>query len=154
MLKNHGHRTLQWESGQQTKFDTPMIWREPTCHSIECYICQTKVLGVGRSRSYASVPTVTLPVLHSTAVADPVPLSTVTSECRGSSCTEFRMENERNVLSQAQLNDWIRDLELSKVTNHFPNTIPRKTVYATATTSLVYSKSLVKHMIQKSGDCS
>ncbi|XP_017466154.1 PREDICTED: uncharacterized protein LOC108378862 [Rhagoletis zephyria] len=150
---------IQWESGQQTKFDTPMIWREPTCHSIECYICQTKVLGVGRSRgvTYASVPTVTLPVLHSTAVADPVPLSTVTSECGGSSCTEFRMENERNVLSQAQLNDWIRDLELSKEKAEIHTSRMQQFKFVSSDVKVTYSRTrhepFSKHYTKKDSIC-
>lgn len=80
------------------KFDVPIIWREPICHSEDCYICMTKVLGFGKSRKviYANVPTA---------------VSEGSSEYGKSSCNEFLMENERNVLSQAQLNDWIRDLE-------------------------------------------
>ncbi|XP_049306156.1 uncharacterized protein LOC125776677 [Bactrocera dorsalis] len=111
---------VQWESGstkRYVKFNVPMIWREPTCHTEDCYICMTKVLGFGKSRKviYANVPTVSLPVPHSAEVAYPVSLSTaVSSEYGKSSCNEFLMKNERNVLSQAQLNDWIRDWELSK----------------------------------------
>lgn len=104
------------------KFDVPMIWRRPFCHTKDCYVCLTKVTGFSNNTKvvYANVPSVSLPVPHSDAVAYPIcpgsenKRKSLSSSSEKSSGNEFMVENKPKILSQAQLNDWVRDLELTK----------------------------------------
>jgi len=100
-----------------------MIWREPTCHASNCYFCLSKKEGFGKGlrRKYANVQSVVFPVPHSSDRSHPVcpnaiiksiqPVAETTTE---TSETEFEGEKPIVPITQKQLNDWVRDLELTK----------------------------------------
>jgi len=90
-----------------------MVWKEPYCHLSDCYFCLSKKDGFGKGMrwEYANVQSVVFPVLRSSecpnSVGNNIPsaadTTTETSE------TEFECEKQNK-----QLNDWVRDLDLSK----------------------------------------
>lgn len=104
------------------KFGVPMIWREPLCHSVDCYFCLSKSTGFGKSAKwvYATVASVSLPVPHSSEFPHPkCPDSTIeffesSQQTDTSSDNEFQQESQLQHFTQPDLNDLVRDLELSK----------------------------------------
>lgn len=105
-----------------------MLWREPTNHEVDCYFCLTQLGGLSGRRklivNYANVPTVTKPVTHSDSL--PVPVCSDSSSSRKrkrasdeshsspiSSGNDFSPKKP-HLLSQADVNDWVRDLKLTK----------------------------------------
>lgn len=92
-----------------------MIWREAIDHGTDCYFCVSKITGIGKCRTieYADVKSVTKPVPHA---ADPTFHNRESNESHKttkSSASEYE-PGKKHLLTQAELNDWIRDLELSK----------------------------------------
>lgn len=57
------------------KFGVPMVWREPTNHSDDCYFCLVNVKGFNKKNKqhlqYPSIPSAIRPVAHSEEI--PVP---------------------------------------------------------------------------------
>lgn len=126
----------KWSKNQgHLSFGKPMLWRDPINHQTNCYICLTKVSSYSRRTKdnvkYAVVDSVTLPVPHSANL--PVPLSP--AQCGDhddSSSTEDDLAHdnpayqhpedplyiadtgEPYTLSQGDLNDLVRDLNLGK----------------------------------------
>lgn len=116
------------------KYGKPMIWRDPFNHETNCYICLTDIVGFNarnrHSVKYAVVDSVTLPVLHSEEI--PIPVSPAQtpglpenedelSEDEGEDEMEYRRDplyipdtSEPHPLTQGDLNDLVRDLNLSK----------------------------------------
>lgn len=109
-------------------FGVPMVWREGKDHVTDCYFCMTNLQGINRKNKhhvqYPDVPSAIKPVPHGPDI--PVPEPDVTME--SSSDPEFSdttdtaefgaykpEEDDRPVpLTQAELNDLTRDLNLSK----------------------------------------
>lgn len=124
--KNKGHLS----------FGRPMIWRDPLNHQTNCYICLTDIFGFSvRNKNaiqYAKVDSVTLPVAHSPEL--PIPMSPLFAipglpededEDEGDVCFEderpersdplYIPDTEQpHPLTQGDLNDLVRDLNLSK----------------------------------------
>lgn len=107
-------------------FDVPTKWYKPLCHATDCYFCLTKVQQRGRHKNvqYAQVPSITKPISHSPSVPYPVcpkrkrEISvefddpTVEDEEPDESAVEF--ERKPKLFTQLELNDLVRDLDLSK----------------------------------------
>lgn len=114
-----------------------MLWREPTNHATDCYFCLTKTSGFNNKNKkhiqYPDIASVTKPVLHSEGVPYPSLPSTsskenepelMETEMDGTISSqdinlddlhefEFK-DSEPHLISQSELNDLIRDLQLSK----------------------------------------
>lgn len=117
-------KLYRWSMGENVHlpFSSPMLWREPKNHNNDCYFCLTKVFGISgrtvRNIKYADVSSVTKPVQRSDE--DPLPIcpgasssNMETSDPVTSSGSEFVID-ERHLITQAELNDLVRDLHLSK----------------------------------------
>lgn len=118
------------------RFGRPMIWRDPIDHEKNCYICMTNVYGYsGKNKhliEYPSVESISLPVQHSDAL--PIPISPQIAENEAILDDDNDDENdedndhddemsdplyipdtdEPHKLTQGDLNDLVRDLNLSK----------------------------------------
>ncbi|XP_076053032.1 uncharacterized protein LOC143032339 [Oratosquilla oratoria] len=109
-------------------FAVPMVWREGKDHVSDCYFCMTNLKGVNRKNKhciqYPNVPSAIRPVPHGPGL--PVPEPDVAMESSSESESDNALdraeggeympeENDRPVpLTQADLNDLTRDLNLSK----------------------------------------
>lgn len=122
----------KWAKGEgHFSFGRPMIWRDPVNHETNCYICKTNVYGFSRrnkqSISYATVDSVDLPVHHSSDLPVPVapPAAQVPDEMEyietegsysddGDDPLYIPDSTQPHMLSQGDLNDLVRDLNLTK----------------------------------------
>jgi hypothetical protein len=118
-------------------FAIPMVWREKTSHISDCYFCMVPPLRQGFSKkkkwtlSYPNIPSAMWPVPHGEGLAVPEPPEIVTlesekeeddeicdiSEPSTSKDHEFAhnvMSVEPHRVTQNELNDLVRDLELPK----------------------------------------
>ena len=111
-------------------FSIPMIWREPKDHVSDCYFCLTKISGfTAKSKhaiNYPNLPSAIRPVLHDDTVQVPISpaIDTLDSDsedlnneepCLDNSEHLFQSTSEPHFLTQADLNDLARDLNLSKL---------------------------------------
>lgn len=101
-------------------FDVPATWRQPTCHEIGCYFCLTKVNLNGRHRfvKYAEAESFSKPILRTSASPYPIcPKRKDQSDDTDNADMDYNYAETDHIikpLTEAELNDWIRDLELSK----------------------------------------
>ncbi|XP_076031939.1 uncharacterized protein LOC143019842 [Oratosquilla oratoria] len=108
-----------------------MIWREPRDHVTDCYFCVTRVAGfTSKTRhliTYPSLDSAIRPVPHSDDVPKPIFTQLASVESDSECDTEVTEEStnrndldfagistEPETFSQAELNDLVRDLGLSK----------------------------------------
>lgn len=116
-------------------FSTPMQWREPRSHKRDCYFCCT-IVPVGANKrkknavEYADVRSVTKPIPRNSKSALPTPpifrsptsiassstldMSSSTTNTTTSGSDFIPEGAEPHLVTQAELNDLVRDLELSK----------------------------------------
>lgn len=117
-----------WYSGKRKcmPFALPMIWRVPTNHATDCYFCLTKVRGINKKNKktivYPDIPSAMRPVKHS----DDLPISKPPmrqpelyqdDDEEASACSdEYNPNAEKlpKLFTQDELDDLVRDLELSK----------------------------------------
>ena len=118
----------QWSKGKKTslKFGIPMVWREPRNHVSDCYFCAIDVTGINRKNrkilKYPDLESARRPVAHSDEC--PVPIYEILSEDsdNDSTASQESQEDEESdfsddtphPFSQNELNDLVRDLNLSK----------------------------------------
>ena len=118
----------QWEKGMRKslKFGVPMLWREQKNHHDDCYFCMTNVLGMNKNNrhkwKYPNISSAIRPMPHSDSVPIPISHQAIQESEEDQievseddddfeSCAEI--SNPRT-FSQDELNDLIRDLDLSK----------------------------------------
>jgi hypothetical protein len=108
-------------------FAVPMIWREPTNHSSDCYFCMVDICGYSsKTKSgivYPDIPSAIKPVPHSDLLPVPLPPDDDCSTEEDSS-TENPSSSTPSVcpystdsphlIKQGELNDLVRELSLSK----------------------------------------
>ena len=115
-----------WKNGKRSafKFGTPTIWREPRNHLEDCYFCSVNVNGLNTKNrakwQYPSTSCVQRPVQRSTDSSVPKNISEpMEQDIEGPSSSQndadFEgMSNEPKCFSQNELDDLVRDLNLSK----------------------------------------
>jgi len=114
-------------------FVIPVVWREPTDHVSDCYFCLNSIIGVtAKSKhtvQYPNLPSAMRPVPQSAELPVPKPQKKMTLNDRDSSDEDVGQasnnmdcdpafagacsSNETHVLTQGDLNDMFRDLNLS-----------------------------------------
>lgn len=118
-------KLYKWSTGESVYFSfyQPMLWREPKNHVDDCYFCLMNVTGINAKRlaqyHYPDVSSVSKPVLRTSNDILPVcpgtSRSTVeTSTSLSSSSGDDFIAEEKHLISQSELSDLIRDLNLSK----------------------------------------
>ena len=115
-------------------FIIPMVWREPTDHVSYCYFCLTSITGVTakfkHTVQYLNLLYVMRPIPQSVELPVPKPPTNMTLSDSESSDEDVGQannsmdcdptfagacsSNEQHMLTQRDLNDIVRDLNLSK----------------------------------------
>lgn len=122
----------QWLNGKRASlpFGVPMVWREPKNHVNDCYFCMTNVIGFTKKNKnkivYPDCESALRPVPHSLNIPVPVPPAVGDIESQTSSDDidlpdsdvytplESDVLKQPHLINQLELNDLIRDLQLSK----------------------------------------
>ena len=122
-----------WLNGSRKAmpFAIPMVWREPRDHVSDCYFCLSNISGFSSKTKkqiiYINVPSAMRPVPHS----DDLPVPTAPSSYsvgddddsdKNVTTAETNIDDdfvgpdssEPHLINQAELNDLVRDLSLSK----------------------------------------
>lgn len=123
----------QWTNGNRSlKFGVPMVWREPKNHHDDCYFCLVNITGINRNNrskwTYPDLDSARRPCPHSDEV--PIPAFSCLpelseNESHMSVDTQANRSDESDSdfvgpstaaqnFNQHELNDLIRDLNLSK----------------------------------------
>ena len=121
-------------------FAVPMVWREGKDNVTDCYFCITNLQAINRKNKhcvqYPDVPSAIRPVPHGPDL--PVPEPDVAMESSSESKSDntadraqseeyMPEENDRPVpLTQADLNELTRDLNLSKESAQFLGSLLRE----------------------------
>ncbi|UYV84654.1 hypothetical protein LAZ67_X002984 [Cordylochernes scorpioides] len=113
-------------------FEVPMVWREPKDHYSDCYFCLIKTKGITykskHTIKYPELPSAMRLVPHSDHLLVPQPPENVTfrdddsnSDEKESDDTNFKthVSPEPHLLTKGDLNDLVRDLDLSKKWSEF-----------------------------------
>lgn len=127
-----------WIKGKRTSmpFAVPMVWREPTNHYTDCYFCMTNIKGFSSKNKnrivYPVVPSAIRPVPHGKDLPVTLPpsnwepseekydLSPVDANSGATEAVDIDYEPESqdekmpHLIEQDELNDLVRDLNLSK----------------------------------------
>ena len=121
-------------------FAVPMVWREGKDNVTDCYFCITNLQGINRKNKhcvqYPDVPSAIRPVPHGPDLPVPEPDVAMGSSSesksdntadRAQSEEYMPEENDRPVpLTQADLNELTRDLNLSKESAQFLGSLLRE----------------------------
>ncbi|KAI6649952.1 hypothetical protein LOD99_6316 [Oopsacas minuta] len=116
---------VKWSKGnlKDMPFGVPMVWREQRNHADDCYFCSVKFKGILKTKSritYPNLPSALRPVAHGLGIPVPKALVASVQECVGSEPedhfdTSFELQSDApKLFSQEDLNESVRDLDLSK----------------------------------------
>jgi hypothetical protein len=125
-------RTLRgWLRGSRKAmlFAVPMIWREPKNHLNDCYFCMTNVSGCSKKKkkhiTYPNIESAIRPVRHNESLPIPKPPENFQLEEASSEDNDEKSDpefltmastsTEPHLINQSNLNDLVRDLNLSKL---------------------------------------
>lgn len=122
------NRLRQWIKGSRScmPFAVPMIWREQKDHLTDCYFCITKIAGFSAKKKksvvYLNLASAIRPVGHCDDLPVPMPPETFEESDEENDDIVPSMDpdfnpadpTEPHLITQAQLNDLVRDLNLSK----------------------------------------
>jgi len=124
-----------WAKGSRCMpFAIPMVWRQSTDYDSDCYFCLTSISGVTtkskRAVQYPNLPSAMRPVPYSAELPVPKPPTNMTLSDSESSDEDAGQanknmdcdltfagacsSNEPHLLTQGDLNDIVRDMNLSK----------------------------------------
>jgi hypothetical protein len=122
----------QWLNGKRVamSFGVPMVWREPQNHVDDCNFCLTNVVDLTKKNKhkivYPDCPSALKPVPHNPDIPVPIPPPNTDMGSDESSENTHREtgdtdlyvppqpEKQPHLINQQELNDLVRDLELSK----------------------------------------
>ena len=121
----------EWTRQKKTiRFAVPMVWREQANHVEDCYFCMTNVAGFSSKSKgnikYPNLPSAITPIPHSAELPPPLftSLPEVVDEPESSTTERSSLEDDGYepladyrspiLITQAFLNDLIRDLNLPK----------------------------------------
>lgn len=153
---------------QSLHFGIPMVWREPQNHSTDCYFCTCNVKGFNAKNKkgiiYPNLPSAMRPVAHGPGIPIPKPptdtielISDTGSNSDSSSSLvsdEFVPEtsNAPQPLSQAKLNDIVRDLNLPKDAAELLGSRLQENNLLAAGTSVTFYRNREKDLLQYFSD--
>nr|CAI5847475.1 unnamed protein product [Callosobruchus analis] len=115
-------------------FGIPRIWREPTNHISDCFfrvidLNTYKKKSNRKNIAYPRLPSTSAPVVHSELLPVPLPPGISENSMNSESCLEqietensdecdknpeYIPEDEPRLVNQQRLNDFVRDLDLTK----------------------------------------
>ena len=125
-------RLRKWaKNGYSMPFAIPMVWREPSDHSNDCYFCKCNIKCFNKQSLkkfvYPNLPSACRPIPHSSSLPVPKPGAEITdtdtdlqsNSNHHSSDDEYNFPEELQPIkfSQPALNDLCRDLNLSKASS-------------------------------------
>lgn len=122
-----------WWNGRKDRmpFGRPMIWSEPTNHINDCYFCCSNVFGFSAKTKHKIVYPVcssaVRPMLHGDKCSIPISPNVIPNfgideqvefesdeEIVDANDPDYVSEHQPHLLNQSELNDLVRDLELTK----------------------------------------
>ena len=155
----------QWTNGNRKclKFGVPMVWREPKNHHDDCYFCLVNITGINRNNrskwTYPDLDSARRPYPHS----DEVPIPTFSclpefsenedlSQMEGSksdrSDSDFAgPSSTAQKFNQPELNDLIRDLNLSKESSELLASRLKEKNLLDSETKVTFYRNREKNMI-------
>lgn len=120
----------KWINGKDVSmpFAVPMVWREPKDHVNDCYFCLTpRASGMTNKKKsaiqYPNIPSAMQPVPHSEQLPVPAPPTNFSIEeddtgeptpTKSSDPDYAECGSTPHIITQGELNDLIRDLDLGK----------------------------------------
>nr|CAH7733771.1 unnamed protein product [Callosobruchus chinensis] len=115
---------IKWLKGTRKSmpFAVLMVWREPRCHLTDCYFCMTSTVRFSSKSKhtiqYPNVPSALRPVPHKTEMelkdSELQPGASNDTSTDDEEYSADSVSRQPHLLTQAELDDLIRDLELPK----------------------------------------
>ena len=161
-----------WTKGKRhMQFGIPMVWRIPQNHHDDCYFCAVKLTGITsltkHTLTYPNFPSALQPVRHSDTIPVPVfsEFPEIVSEDDGDSdsaeedphfdatplntpSTTPKRTNTVRRFDQGELNDLVRDLNLSKQNSELLASRLQERGMIDTRTNITFYRSREKELLQ------